>query len=193
MDSEGLTGRCGRVARRCGEVSLDAFIDCLVNGNLKRLVIEGEVSEEALQAAWSALYNEYAELSGNTAHAYLFSLMKTTAVLRAKLVLVQQFLQSGEVGLLQKLGYPGDVKKIVARAKYESIELQGKEKELEKARQSSEKDGAKESDFTVWIVSVSKYMGFRIDRHTVSVAEFLTMNKIMVNELEAKAKQMKKC
>jgi hypothetical protein len=90
------------------------------------------------------------------------------------------------------MGYPADIKKIIARVKLESIELQGKTKELEKLRQSNEKDGAKEADFTAWIVSVSKYMGYRIDRKTVMVAEFLTMNKLMSNELEVRAKQMKK-
>jgi hypothetical protein len=178
------------ISCKCSEVTLDEFIDCLINGNYKRLLRDGEASDDELQAAWERLYNEYAELSGNTAHAYLFSLMKTTAALRAKLTAAQQFIQSGNVELLRQMGYPADIKKIIARVKLESIELQGKTKELEKLRQSNEKDGAKEADFTAWIVSVSKYMGYRIDRKEVTVSEFLTMNKLMTEELE-RMKKMK--
>jgi hypothetical protein len=41
-----------------------------------------------------------------------------------------------------------------------------------------------EGDFTSWIIAVSKYMGYRIDRKTTTVAEFLSANKIMEHEIE---------
>jgi hypothetical protein len=94
------------------------------------------------------------------------------------------------IGLLKELGYPADIKKIIAKAKLESVELQGKKKELERIK-NSDKGGAKETDFTAWIISVSKYMGYRIDRHITPLLEFLMMDKQMMNEMEAKKKQMR--
>jgi hypothetical protein len=170
-------------------VTLDEFIDCLVNGNLRRLARSGNPTDEELQAAWEMLYSEYAERSGSTSHVYMFSLIKSISVLRAKLMAVQNTVQSGNVEALSKLGYTGDLKKIIARVKLESVELQGKEKELKKIQESASGEKASENDFTRWIISVSKFMGYRIDRHEVTVAEFLEMNREWEETSKAKAKR----
>jgi hypothetical protein len=180
------------IARRCSEVTLDEFIDCLVNGNLRRLVRDGNPSDEELRAAWIELYGEYSELSGNQSHRYMFSLMKSILVLKLRLLCVQGVLKSSkDMSVLKELGYTGDTQRIIAKAKRELVELQGKEKELEKMKKDNSGDSASEGDFTAWIVAVSKYMGYRIDRKTTTVAEFLSANKIMEREIETINKKRK--
>jgi hypothetical protein len=190
MEKQTLSISC-----KCSEVTLDAFIDCLLNGNLRRLISlpapkgEGrqveDVSDEELQAAWEKLYGEYAALSGDKSHFHLFSLAKSVTLLQARLNVVQGVLKSrADIDLLKGIGYGGDVQKIIARAKADSVELQSKQKELEGLR-SAGKEGAKDADFTAWIVRVSKYMGYRIDRKLTLVSEFLTANKLMIEEGKA--------
>lgn len=44
---------------------LERFIDCLVDGNLQALVIEGEVPNDVLNEAWEAIQHQYAETLGD--------------------------------------------------------------------------------------------------------------------------------
>ena len=179
------------ISCKCSEVTLDEFIDCLLNGNLRRLVRAGTATDDELQKAWEALYSEYLVLSGNKAYAYMFSLMKSVSVLRARLVIVQDFLPSGNTERLRKIGYTGDTNKIIARAKREAVDLASKEKELEKM-QDEQGGTAKESDYDDWIISVGKYLGYGIKRKEIVLSEFLSANRAMIREYDAKRKTLKR-
>jgi hypothetical protein len=48
----------------------------------------------------------------------------------------------------------------------------------------------KEYDFTAWIVQVSKYLGYHIDRKTVTLSEFLAASRIMDEEINIKLKKI---
>jgi hypothetical protein len=180
------------LAQRCSEVTLDEFIDCLVNGNLRRLARSGSPTDEELQAAWEKVYGEYVELSGNHSYSYYFSLVKSISVLQTKLQLANMLLRHGAIETLKELGYSGDAKKIIAKMKREIIELQAKQKELERFKEESKNETMKESDFIAWIIHVSKYLGYHIDRKTVTVSEFMAANKIMNEEIDIKLKNSKK-
>ena len=113
--------------------------------------------------------------------------------MRLKIHLAQLLLSNPEnVNLddLQTLGYKGDVKKIIARLKFETVELQSKEKELEKMK---EKEGGavKESDFDDWIISVGKYLGYGIKRKEMLLSEFLSAHRAMQREYETQRKSGK--
>jgi hypothetical protein len=163
-----------------------------VNNNLRRLARSGEATDEELQEAWGMVYSEYVELSGNTSHNYLFSLVKATTLIQARLAAVNELIKQGDAERLQTIGYTGDIKKIIAKMKREVVELHGKEKELEKVRQNNAGESVKEVDFTTWIVSISKYMGYRIERKTTTVSEFLEMVKQMEKEMKEKLKKHKR-
>jgi hypothetical protein len=178
------------ISCKCSEVTLDEFIDCLLNGNLRRLLRAGEATDAELQKAWECLYSEYSELSGDKAYAYMFSLMKSVSVLRAKLVIMQDFLSSGNTERLRKIGYTGDTNKIIARAKREAVELASKEKELEKMQDKQDRT-VKESDYDDWIISVGKYLGYGIKRKEILLSEFLSATRAMQREYEAKRKSIK--
>jgi hypothetical protein len=179
----------GQAACRCSEVTLDEFVDCLLNGNLRRLLREGEASEEELAGAWEKLYGEYAELSGNKGHQYFFELYRQVYVMRLKIYLAQVILSApGQVDMadLSTLGYSGDVKGVVACLKRDMLVLKGKEKELEKIQ--GEKEGSlREADFDDWIIAVGKYLGYGIRRKEMLLSEFLAANRAMGRELRVKS------
>jgi hypothetical protein len=182
----------------------------MINGNLYRLIKPAVIThgfcqvreltpqEEAefnleLQQAWEQLYTEYSELSGNKQHKYYFALYKSVYAMKLKMHIAQLILTDPQINLddLHALGYKGDVKSIVARLKFETIELQTKEKELK--RMTDKQTGTiKESDFDEWIVSVGKYLGYQIKRKEMILSEFLAANKAMTREIDAKNKARKR-
>ncbi|MDR2653170.1 MAG: hypothetical protein LBC68_12825 [Prevotellaceae bacterium] len=180
------------ISCKCSEVTLDEFIDCLVNNNLKRLIKTDEATETELQQAWEKLYTEYSELSGNKQHKYYFTLYKSVYSMRLKMHIANLLLQGPELNLddLYSLGYAGDVKSIIARLKFETIDLQTKEKELKKLT-DKQTGTVKESDFDDWIISVGKYLGYQIKRKEMLLSEFLSANKAMIKDTEAKNRAAK--
>ncbi|MDR2653487.1 MAG: hypothetical protein LBC68_14475 [Prevotellaceae bacterium] len=156
---------------------------------MKRLIKTGEATETELQQAWEKLYTEYSELSGNKQHKYYFTLYKSVYAMRLKMHIANLLLQGPELNLddLHSLGYAGDVKSIIARLKFETIDLQAKEKELKKLT-DKQTGTVKESDFDDWIISVGKYLGYQIKRKEMLLSEFLSANKAMIKEREAQRK-----
>jgi hypothetical protein len=183
------------ISCKCGEVTLDEFIDCLINGNLLRLVREGESAEAELQAAWATLYQEYMNQRGGEKNKYLFSLYKRTMILSAKLkaarmILDEEAPDEEKIALLKQVDYTGNINGIVSKIKRDTVMLTGAINELNRAKEGGDsEDRMMESDFTRWIISVSKFMGYRIDRHKVTVAEFLEMNREFEETIKAKEKQ----
>ena len=181
------------ISCRCSEVTLDEFIDCLINSNLRRLVRSGNPTDEELQAAWAALYSEYSELTGNKEYQYYFSVYRSVYAMRLKMRLAQLLLNDhANVNFndLQELGYKGDVDKIIARLQFETVELLSKEKELENMKKK-EGGTVKESDFDDWVISVGKYLGYGIKRKEMLLSEFLSAHRAMQREYEAKRKSGK--
>ena len=162
----------------CDNITLDVFIRCLVYNDLKVL---GDCPDEELREIWERLYEEYAELSGNKAYSNTVSLIQRISVLEAKLQLA--VIGINDMDMLNRLGYKGEINSLTGKIQKDALILQQKQKELEQV--SSEKRQLKEADFTAWIVQVSKYMGYRIDRKKITVSEFIEMNKQMEKEMES--------
>jgi hypothetical protein len=187
---------------RCNEVTLDEFIDCLLNENYRRLIksqtIESTPEEVAetdrmAQEAWGLLYSEYAVLSDNKQHVYYFNLYKAIYSTRLKLLVAQAVLGSPEfVEKLVQFGYKGDISQIISKVKQDTIALQTKEKELKKQVDKQPETALNESYFDDWIISVGKYLGYQIRRKEMSLTEFLAANKAMTKEYEAMRKRLKK-
>src|SRR5690606_32938883 len=51
--------------RSCSTLSMELFLQCLCDGNLKALIIEGGATDEELQEAWLIILSEYHELKGD--------------------------------------------------------------------------------------------------------------------------------
>lgn len=167
----------------CNTVTLAVFIDCDVNGNLRRL--SETATEEELKEIWSLLTEEYAELSGNTGHDYLFSLTKKIARIEDKIsaVNIAASLPLDEaLAFLKKYGYTGTRKMIEARVKSDIITLEGYRNDLDSFLKNQKQKPATMADYINWITVVSKYMGYRIDQSVVTVTEFIFMDKLMTKE-----------
>jgi hypothetical protein len=158
------------------------FIDCDISGNLRRL--SDTATDEELREIWDDVCAEYARISGNNSLSYAFNTTKRVYLLETKLIsanLCLKHLSDEALILLKKIGYKGDFNKINAQMKRESIGLQGARKELDRLVKA-DRHKSTEEDYVKWIVAVSKYMGYRIDRNKVTVLEFLEMSRQMEKE-----------
>lgn len=157
------------------------FIDCDVNGNLRRL--SETATDDELVEIWGRICEEYSQITGGNKFSYVFGVTKKVYLLKSKLISAKccfELSQDEALVNLKKLGYKGNIEKIVAIIKRETIELEGAEKELKNLTKEQKK--STEGDYISWIVSVSKHMGYHIDRKTITVYEFLEMSKQMEKE-----------
>ncbi|MDR2127300.1 MAG: hypothetical protein LBP63_10805 [Prevotellaceae bacterium] len=199
------------ISDKCSQVTIDEFIDCLINENYSRLlqtdfrfanckksenyrllkeieyITEAEISEleKELQAAWERLYSEYCQLSGSKQHSYMFDLHKSIAAIQIKILLATKLIEAGNADILQQLGYGADIKKATAKIKFDTVALQGKQKEFERIKGNGQHNAITEGDFDDWIIAVDKYLGYAIRRKEMILSEFLAANKAMQKELSA--------
>jgi uncharacterized protein YcgL (UPF0745 family) len=176
----------------CENTTLDVFIQCLIHKNLKAL---GEHYTEAEQKElWSALYLDYMRRCGGETHKYLFSLYKRKAVLEAKIKIAELILaipmtDGDRTKQLKEIGYSGDLRSITAKIKTDTVLYQNAEKELEKAQKNKGGETLSEQGFTQWIILVSRFMGYNIDRKKITVAEFLEMNRQFEEDAKLRTKR----
>jgi len=166
----------------CDTITLDVFIRCVVYNDLRDL---GDYPNEELKTIWEQVYEEYVQISGNKAYKNVTSLIQRTATLQAKLQLATAAMQNEDFDILNKLGYKGGIDKAVSKIQKDTISLQQRQNEIEQATTKDQRT-LKESDFTVWIVQVGKFMGYRIDRKITTVSEFVEMSKQMEQEIKSK-------
>jgi hypothetical protein len=187
---------------RCSEVTLDEFIDCLLNDNYLRLLKSPAGTPEATpdeqdsmaQQAWGLLYQDYVKQSGGKKNLYLFTLYRRIALLDTRIKVAGMILKEAlpdeeRAKLLNMVNYTGNINGIVTNIKRDSVLLSGAITEWNKAKEGTSEENMTERDFTRWMVSVSKFMGYRIDKRSVTVEEFLEMNREWEESVNAKKKQ----
>lgn len=52
-----------KILSKCSEVTMEQFIKCICDNDLKQLITEGEAAAEQLAQAWTNLFLEYCELA----------------------------------------------------------------------------------------------------------------------------------
>lgn len=67
---------------------MDIFIDCLVDEDLKGLIIEGTASEKELKDVWDKIYVQFCELSQSGQYNEAFEILKDIGDCEAKLTIV---------------------------------------------------------------------------------------------------------
>lgn len=187
------------IISRCKDLTLDKFIDCLVNNNLACLSDEPQ-TDDALAVAWDFIWNEYLTLIDLPNHKYVTELIRSIALLYLKLNVVEwnvKALQNGyypecvkalkDVGMAYKfdiedpLQYSSDLESCLKKAKSWVIEYQQRQREYDEYQKTTKKNPITEAGFMDNIVSLSKIMGFRVDPKSVTVAEYCSIMKIAVN------------
>ena len=190
------------VYHRCCETPLDIFIDVLVNRNLSRLVKSGYFSAKELESAWQKLWFEYCDLSGSPEYRQLFGMIKEAGYLEGKLMVIRLALQNmasthdnGCVNLLYNYGYKypfdksnpqeflRDIQRVVDKSKTIELLITQTRGQIDKINQKSKGETVREEWFDNYLVGLSKYMGYRINRKVITISEFVRMRKMY--ELEA--------
>jgi hypothetical protein len=82
------------------ELPLRNYVDCVVNGNYKALVISGNPSEYDLLLAWSNIQQEDADASGDHEHRLYITLFKEVTLLKVTLQTIHYLIE-----ILQEVYY----------------------------------------------------------------------------------------
>lgn len=78
-----------KLYRDC-RITLDIFLECLIDKEYSRLIISGDPPEEEILTAWSNIYLEYAELQNGGGQGELFSKVIEINSLHAKIHLADR-------------------------------------------------------------------------------------------------------
>lgn len=175
--------------KSCSDLPMYYFIKAVCTGDISRI------------ENWEEIYSEYALLSKDTHQLHLLAVLKDISVLTNKIILIEAIVQqlairyndelatilaSNGFPIKQSEHYERDLRMIITRAKAMLIRKNDRLKELE-GIQSKKGDAVKESDYDAVMVELSKFMGYRLDTHIVTVSEYCAiMNKYKASLKNAK-------
>lgn len=186
----------------CNECPLDVFIDCLVDAKLERLVKTGKASQKELAEAWEKIWFEYCDITGNPEYRNMLTLIRDVAYLENKMLTIRLCLQKiihapdeKCIAILAKYGYRRkfdhsdtvkfyqDIQMVMNQSKTIEIEILQKRKEIEKQKEA--KHGKITAGyFDQMLVTMSKFMGYRLDKKILTVSEYALIGKMMEVEIK---------
>ena len=180
------------------ELTLDKFIDCIVNRNLKILIKKGEIETNVLEQAWDKIYDEYLSILKNRDQSYIYHLQKDILLLEFKmsqinLCVTYLLCETDEKKInevlkeLQKLtfvigkfdvndrqSFELDIQRVLSNARKLIVEHEEKIQEFNNLLKSDD-EKLTEASFDALIIKLSKYMQFKIDKKITTVSEFAHM------------------
>lgn len=180
----------------CSKCPLDVFLDCLFDGDYKRLVIEGSITDEQLYNVWQNLYTEYCELSNGDGVSDHLELMKETNLLLSKAAMVDAavaclrcYYDDELVAILEAFQLrsgitPGDdeetiqkkLEKVLVRAKKLMAQYDAKKQELQ-ALENKNKKGSSRDEYEDSLAAISKEMGYHVRASEITVARFVRQSQ----------------
>lgn len=196
------TSPLSNLYQACNECPLDVFFDCLVDGKLERLVKFGKATQKELAEAWEKIWFEYCDLTGNPEYRNMLTLIRDVSYLENKMLTIRLCLQKiihtpdeKCISILVKYGYRQkfdhsdpvkfyqDIQMVINQSKTIEIEILQKRKEIEK--QKEVKHGKITAGyFDQMLLTMSKYMGYRLDRKILTVSEYALIVKMMEVEIK---------
>lgn len=181
----------------CYEITMDKFIDCLVDG---RIEVLGKGIEIDLQEAWANILSEFSTLRNNKTGDDCLELQKEISVLHKKIELINLCVSvlweiynrdlANELKMMgynikldwsDKAGYYKDLNLVISKSKTFAVLAERKQKELNALIEKTKGNSYTRKDFISINTNLSKYMQFHINNKEVSVAEWCDM----VNKYEA--------
>jgi hypothetical protein len=185
------------------ELTLDRFIDCLVDSNLNRLIKHGTAKYNDLVAAWESIYSEYCDLSGTIQYKQIIVVAEKIHKLDKKLtylpycLLVLEHHRSDicvkylrDLGFSQKLDwddpkqYQIDLMAIMSNVRGLQVNLQQAIKEREHLESGYSHRKITRQDFDELIAVLEKYMGFHFTTKELTVSLFAKYKKQYQHEGE---------
>lgn len=188
----------------CYDLPLSRFIKCICDEDYLALIIEGEATPEALSEVWAKIYQEYIDLMGNTSNDYMLTLMmevnrlyfRHESIVRA-VELLRSYRFDELVSMLKKEGfnlqfnpndadaYGNDLKKVTTRAKSLLVEMEQKKSQLDLLKQTKGSGSVTREFFDKILVTLSKFMGFKINKDKTTVTEYIYTLKDYINHCKA--------
>ena len=183
------------------------FVDCLFDKDYKRLIIEGDATEEQLQDAWNKIHAEYATLVMNDNQTEEYELLKDVNLANAKCVLIDCIIQrlfvcynKELVDLLNHFYLKCDLlesddsktidiklSKVLTRAKKFISELQIKQESLDKIHSSTQKETGRDY-FGKALLVLSKENGYAMRANDITVYQFVTAVNMMNENIKRQIK-----
>jgi len=186
-----------KILSKCSEITMDKFIECLVNKNYSCLILSGQYLSEELERIWTDVFYEYCDLTNSKDYQLMLKYMKSISINEAKLTVINLCLivlshsyNQECVDLLKKYGYNykfdesdnesflKDLQNVQNTSKMAVINLQNDRKQLEKITDKKQ-SSIKESDFDKIFISLSKYMGYPVRKRDLTVSEYCSMINVI--------------
>lgn len=192
----------------CSQLPLDIFIDCIINGNLNRLVIKGQADGTVLAVAWGNIYYEYITLNQSPESEYIHKLQTDVSLLTDEITNVETcliylspdylHLTSGRhqqlIDLLKYYGYKQtididtDYSKVLIGIQNQlapkKMRRDTKEKELNEYIKAKSKDTITRSYFDGLLIKLSRFQGYHVRAKDVTVTEYVALLKDFIKSFE---------
>lgn len=154
-----------------------------------RLIIEGEVPEEALKEAWRIIYSQYCEMMNDGTYNELLDKTKKMQDLNARITLLDGIIQHLQmkhdpalIDIVNKMAIPltlevdedpaKKLKMVQGRVKRMIFDLGKLEKELEDLQKIKQAETGLEY-FDDWLSIMSKQYGYAVRAKDITVAQFV--------------------
>ena len=183
---------------KCNILTMDLFIECLVNKNYKVLIKEGKTSSARLRKTWILIWSEFLELQNSDSYIMILDALKDYHKWRS-------IISACEVELyVLKIGYTKDAAEVLRRAGIDAnYETEDKEEYIKILQVTGERIKAlqmkvmtaeqnyrnlteetmqkelTEMDFEDIFVQISKFMGYNVRTKDLTVSEYIAILRTM--------------
>ena len=220
---EGINDKTSNIKlyKNCNQLMLDRFIQIIVEGDLRLLIIEGEPSNEILQETWQYIYAEYTSLINDDNSTEIYKAIRDINMWKMKFQRIEMFvslLSQRPYPLLiielKKMGYnytfnhndiqsyKADLNAVYNTAKTLLIQISNREKDLEYLQKKDSQSKTKEKpidQFDMMLISLSEHYKYEVQPHHLTVARFAKMmNRVkeyakkLEDNINAQGKEAKK-
>lgn len=189
----------GRFYRSIEDMPLAVFIEVLCTDNLQRIVYEGRVPEETLQAAWNEVMEKYLDETFSDEDRHLVQLISSANLLQFNITKAQairrylHFRHDPEmIEILRKMGatdgpYPEQgtanaknvwMKRVIAKIKkwqHTLKEISAEIKRLQPDLESENVPKISRKYFDDILTKLSQHYHYHVDEQKITVSRYLSM------------------
>ncbi|HEY5588419.1 MAG TPA: hypothetical protein VIK86_05620 [Candidatus Paceibacterota bacterium] len=192
------------IYQNCSELTLDRFIDCLLDNNFTRLIKTGTAKESDLLLAWENIFIEYCEKTNTTSFIHKFKLQKDLGINLNKLFIIEtcistlrlhysQYLVSTlisfgykyEFDYKDKEAFTSDLNRVELNKKSIELDVISLQKKLSDIQIEESKQPVMTIDyFDTWLTTLAKWKGLVvINANEITVTQFESMKKLYSSEM----------
>lgn len=193
----------------CKEISVTDYKNCLFRKDLSSLVIEGNPTEEELQAAWEDVFFDYGSYLKSDDTSYQVLIVRDIGILKYHTVFVEHALRYLReeydmhiAGELREIGYNENFEekdkerlaaihnRVESLCKTKRFELEVLQDEYD--RYLKQKDGGEdtsEEDFDKNTIMLSQYLHYPIDEDKTTAYKYVMIYNSYIADFKARSKQ----